>query len=159
MALNFDTSRDSRSYYELSNTALAELAVLRGEGRLAANGALAVETGQRTGRSPKDRFIVRERGTEDLIDWGPINLPVEARVFDALWRRVQSHLAEQDTFVSAVHVGAGSVHYLPVNVTTEYAWHALFAKALFITPGVFNPAGKSTWEVVSAPEFVCDPQA
>ena len=158
MALNFDTSRDSRSYYELSNTALAELAVLRGEGRLAANGALAVETGERTGRSPKDRFIVRERSTEDLIDWGAINLPVEARVFDALWRRVQAHLAERDTFVSAVHVGAGSVHYLPVNVTTEYAWHALFAKALFITPTVFNPAGKPTWEVVSAPEFICDPK-
>ena len=158
MALNFDTSRDSRSYYDLSNTTLAELAVLRGEGRLATNGALAVETGERTGRSPKDRFIVRERSTESQIDWGPINLPVEARVFDTLWRRVQAHLAERDTFVSAVHVGAGSVHYLPINVTTEYAWHALFAKALFIIPEVFNPAGKPTWEVVSAPEFVCEPE-
>ena len=158
MALNLDTSRNSRSYYELSNTALAELAVLRGEGRLAANGALAVETGVRTGRSPNDRFIVAERGTRDLIDWGAINLPVEARVFEALWRRVQGHLADRDTFVSAVHVGAGAVHYLPTNVTTEYAWHALFAKALFITPAAFNPAGKPTWEVVSAPEFVCDPK-
>ena len=158
MALNFDTSRDSRSYYDLSGTTLAELAVLRGEGRLAANGALAVETGERTGRSPKDRFIVRERTTEALIDWGPINLPIEANVFDALWRRVQAHLAKKDTFVSAVHVGAGSVHYLPVNVTTEYAWHALFAKALFITPEIFNPAGKPTWEVVSAPEFICEPK-
>ena len=60
--------------------------------------------------------------------------------------------------MSAVHIGADPVHYLPANVTAEYAWHALFAKALFITPEVFNPARKPTWEVVSAPEFVCDPK-
>ena len=158
MALNFDTGRDSRSYFNLSRAALAELAVVRGEGRFAANGAVAVETGTRTGRSPKDRFIVRHPDTEAQIDWGPINLPVQPRVFDALWRRVQSHLGDRDSFVSAVHVGADPTHYLPVHITAAYAWHALFAKALFITPEVFNPARKPTWEVLSVPEFACDPR-
>ncbi len=158
MALNFDTSRNSGSYFDLSNTALAELAILGGEGRFAANGAIAVETGARTGRSPNDRFIVRDPGTEAHVDWGPINLPVETRVFDTLWRRVQAYLADQETFVSDVHVGADPEHYLPATVTTQYAWHALFARALFIVPDVFNPVRKATWEVVNAPEFVCDPK-
>ena len=157
MALDFDTFRDSRSHFELSSAALAELAVLRGEGCFAANGALAVETGARTGRSPNDRFIVRDAGTEPFIDWGPINLPVEARVFDALWRRVQVHLSDRETFGSMLHVGADAAHYLPIHVTTEYAWHSLFARSLFIVPAVFNPADKPVWEVVNAPEFVCDP--
>ncbi|MYD97884.1 MAG: phosphoenolpyruvate carboxykinase [Gammaproteobacteria bacterium] len=157
MALDFDTFRDSRGHFELSSAALAELAVLRGEGCFAANGAVAVETGARTGRSPLDRFIVRDAGTEPFIDWGSINLPVEARVFDALWRRVQVHLSDRETFGSLLHVGADATHYLPIHVTTEYAWHSLFARSLFIVPPVFNPADKPVWEVANAPEFVCDP--
>jgi len=157
MALDFDTTRDTPTFFDLSNTALAELAVLRGEGCLAANGAIAVETGMRTGRSPKDRFIVRERGTEADIDWGPVNQPVEPHVFEALWQRVAVHMAERETFASSLHVGADPAHYLPIQVTTEYAWHALFARALFIAPDTFNPSGKLLWQVVNAPEFVCDP--
>ena len=160
MALSLDTLRtkNARSYYDLSSAALAELAVLRGEGRFASNGALVVETGKRTGRSPKDRFIVHEPGTAALIDWGAVNQPVRPSVFEALWARVNAHLASRDTFAAALHVGAHADHYLPMHVTAEYAWHALFAKALFITPEAFNPNAKPVWEVVNAPEFVCDPR-
>ena len=134
MALDIDITYQTRTYRDLANATLAELAVLRGEGRFASNGALVVETGNRTGRSPKDRFIVREPGTETQIDWGPVNQPVEKRVFDALWSRVEAYMAERDAFAATLHVGEHPEHYLPINVTTEYAWHALFAKALFITP-------------------------
>ena len=158
MALNVDTSYQTRIYRDLASATLAELAVLRGEGRFAANGALAVETGKRTGRSPKDRFIVREPRTEAGIDWGAVNQPVERRVFDALWRRVAGYMAERDAFAATLHVGADPAHYLPIDVTTEYAWHALFAKALFIAPDDFNPAAKPIWEVVNAPGFVCEPE-
>ncbi len=191
MALHIDTFRSIRrntnTWFDLSNVALAELAVLRGEGCFAANGAVAVETGRRTGRSPKDRFIVREPGTHALIEWGAVNQPVAPAVFEALWQRVQAHLAGKERFVSSLHVGAHPQHYLPIRVTTEYAWHALFAKALFITPESpqrgsamgspsqgesqrgsargnpsqedgFNPRGKAVWQVVNAPQFVCDPQ-
>ncbi len=157
MALDIDLTYQTRTYRDLASATLAELAVLRGEGRFASNGALVVDTGSRTGRSPKDRFIVREPGTEAHIDWGPVNQPVEKRVFDALFSRVEAYLAERDAFATTLHVGADPEHYLPINVTTEYAWHALFAKALFIAPDDFNPARKPLWDVISAPGFVCDP--
>ena len=157
MALDLDSTYRTRTYRDLANATLAELAVLRGEGRFAANGAVVVETGKRTGRSPKDRFIVRDPATEAHIDWGPVNQPMDRRVFDALWARVQTYVAERDAFAAALHVGADARHYLPIDVTTEYAWHALFAKALFITPDEFNPAGKPIWQVVNAPGFVCEP--
>ena len=143
---------------DLGVPALAERAVLRGEGRFASNGALVVRTGKRTGRSPKDRFIVHEPASADLIDWGAINQPVAAPVFEALWQRVRSHLAGRETFGGALHVGAHPRHYLPIRVTTEYAWHALFAKTLFVTPEAFNADRKPVWEVVSAPAFTCVPQ-
>ena len=157
MALNFDNSTEMSTYVDLSSAVLAELAVARGEGEFASNGAIVVTTGKRTGRSQTDRFIVRESETEQLIDWGSINLPVEQSTFDALWERVQLHLADRDTFVNNLHVGEDLSHYLPIRVTAEYAWHALFGRALFISPGVFNPQGKEIWEVVNAPEYVCEP--
>ena len=144
--------------HDLPSAVLAELALLRGEGRLASNGALVVETGKRTGRSPSDRFIVREPGSAAAIDWGDVNQPVEADVFAALASRVEAHLAERSTFVAPFHVGAHPDHYLPVSVTTEYAWHALFAKSLFISPDAYNPQDKPIWTVLDAPSFVCVPE-
>ena len=151
------TSGTTACPLDLSAHALVERAVLRGEGRFASNGAIVVRTGKRTGRSPKDRFIVCESGTADLIDWGSVNQPVAPEVFEALWRRVRSHLAAGDTFGARLHVGAHPRHYQPIRVTTEYAWHALFAKTLFVDPDAFNAAGKPLWEVVSAPTFACVP--
>ena len=158
MALDIDTTSRKQISSELSAAALAELAVLRGEGQFAANGAFVVETGSRTGRSPKDRFLVDEPGTAEAIDWGTVNQPIAGAVFEALWDRVQVHLADRDTFVSHLHVGADPEHYLAIEVTTEYAWHALFGRALFIEPTHYNPHGKELWQVVNAPEFTCDPQ-
>ena len=158
MALQTDTSSKRTLYRDLSTTALAELAILRGEGQFAATGALVVTTGKRTGRSPADRFIVQEPSTSDAIDWGNVNRPVTPDLFDALWNRVHDHLADRDLFVSSVHVGAHADHYLPVEVTTATAWHNLFARLLFINPPQFNPSDKPVWQVVSAPDFVCDPE-
>ncbi len=151
------TNNNTDNHLNLSSADLAEHAILRGEGRFASNGAIVVETGQRTGRSPKDRFIVDEPSTSDAIHWGPINQPISAEVFDNLWDRVQVHMAERETFTSTLHVGADPEHYLPIEVTTEYAWHALFGRALFISPDYYNPHNKELWHVVNAPEFKCDP--
>ena len=157
MAVDIESTRKIDNYKNMSSASLAEQAVLRGEGQFASNGAIVVETGHRTGRSPKDRFIVDEPSTSESIHWGPINQPISPDVFDALWDRVQVHLGEHETYTSNLHVGADPEHYLPIDVTTEYAWHALFGRALFIIPEYYNPHNKEVWQVVNAPTFQCDP--
>ena len=158
MAVDIDSTRRKHVHTGLPLAELAELALLRGEGQFAANGALVVRTGKRTGRSPKDRFIVRDRTTDATVDWGAVNQPIAPEVFDALWNRVKAHLAETETFVSHLHVGADPDHYLPIEVTAEYAWHAMFGRALFIRPERFNPRNKALWQIASAPDFVCVPK-
>jgi phosphoenolpyruvate carboxykinase (ATP) len=145
-------------YIDLPVEKLVEMAVQRGEGKLAANQAFTAETGKRTGRSPKDRFIVREAATENDIDWGAINQPFSADKFHQLWGRAVAYLKERDTFVSHLQVGADPEHYLALEVITEYAWHNLFARQLFIRPDNFYSTGKAPWTILSAPGLITDPQ-
>ncbi len=144
-------------YRDLSAAQLTELAIARGEGSLTDTGALLAVTGQRTGRSPADRFIVDEPSSSDAIDWGSVNRPIAGDLFDALWERVGEHLAATDRFVSRLHVGQDSEHYIPVKVTTETAWHQLFARNMFIRTDKYNGAGKEEWKILHAANFVCDP--
>lgn len=141
-----------------STAQLVEFALARGEGVLTANGALVAKTGERTGRSPNDRFIVKEASSENEIDWGSVNKPFAMDDFNALWERVSHYLSDKETFVSELEVGADPQHYQPINVTTETAWHQLFARNLFIVPEQFNAANKPVWQIMNAPGFECDPE-
>ncbi len=149
----------SKIFENLSVDELISESLQRGEGELAANGALLVKTGKRTGRSPLDRFIVSDASTKDSVDWGEVNRPFESEAFDKLWSKVETYLDSKDSFVSSLHVGEHSEHYVPVNIRTEWAWHNLFGKQMFIRPIEFNPNNKEAWQILSAPEFVCDPEA
>ena len=113
---------------EISLNELVDIAIERGEGSLAANGALVVHTGHRTSRHPMDRFIVEEPSSREEIAWGEINQPFDPEQFDALWKRVKTYLGEQQYYVTELHVGAGLEYYLPIKATTETAWHSLFAR-------------------------------
>lgn len=148
----------SSELVDLTSAELVEHALQRKEGVLAANGALVVETGKRTGRSPSDRFVVRESATEDQIDWGDINRPFDADKFDALWERVDAHMRAKPFFTSHLQVGADEDHALPMQVRTETAWQHIFARNMFIRPEVWNPQDKPVWQVMNVPSFVCDPE-
>ena len=144
-------------YENLSVEELIDAALERNEGEIASNGALLVKTGKRTGRSPLDRFIVEDESTQNSVDWGDVNKPFDSEAFINLWQKVEGYLNERDTFVSSLHVGEHSDYYVPVKIRTEWAWHNLFGKQMFIRPDKFNPNNKDSWEIMSAPQFVCDP--
>ena len=142
----------------MSTDQLIDAAVANKEGIIASNGAFSTTTGDRSSRSPEDRFIVKEAHTEDLIEWGEVNRPFDIEKFNSLWDKVESYLAKKSSYISDVHVGAHPEHYLPVQVTTETAWHSLFARLIFISPDNFNPLNKIKWEILSAANYECIPE-
>ncbi len=138
---------------------LVESALLRGEGRLAANGAFVATTGQRTGRSPRDKFIVDDEATHDLVDWGRVNQPFAPDRFEALLKRVIEHMRERDLFVQDLHSGADPDYRLSIRVIAEYAWHALFVRQLFVRPQAAElKAHELDFTVIAAPEFEAVPE-
>ena len=153
-----DDNSSTSIVYELTNDELIQKAVDNNEGVIADNGAFSTATGARTGRSPNDRFIVKESTTSDLIDWGEVNKPFDEVKFDVLWDKVERYMAEKDRYTSKVHVGSHEDHYLPVNVTTETAWHSLFSRLIFVVPEQYNSSNKKEWQILSASNFVCNPE-
>ncbi len=139
-------------YRNQSVARLYEHALRRLEGRLAASGQLAVETGKHTGRSPNDKFFVREPGSEMHIDWS-VNKAIDANVFDALLARVGAYLGGRDVFSLDCYVGADPRYRLPVRIITEFAWHSLFSRDLFIETADHDSSTGSGETESFAPQF------
>ncbi|HYI74278.1 MAG TPA: phosphoenolpyruvate carboxykinase (ATP) [Gaiellaceae bacterium] len=121
-------------HWHPTTSQLYEHALARGEAKLAEGGALVVDTGVHTGRSPKDKFVVREPGSESRIAWGDVNAEISEENFEGLRDKVAARLGEGDVYVIDAFAGADPAHRLAVRVITESPWHALFAKTLFIDP-------------------------
>jgi phosphoenolpyruvate carboxykinase (ATP) len=143
--------------YNLAPASLIEAALARREARLTAHGALSAETGRHTGRSPKDKHIVRDARTDATV-WWDNNRAMSAAHFDQLYADFRAHLANRDLFVQDLIGGADPAHSLNVRVITEFAWHSLFIRNLLIRPDgdalqSFVPA----MTIIDLPSFKADP--
>jgi phosphoenolpyruvate carboxykinase (ATP) len=138
---------------------LVETALLRGEAKLAANGALVAVTGARTGRSPKDKFTVDDAVTHELVDWGKVNKPFPPEKFEALLDRVTEYLSGRELFAQDLFCGADPEYRMPIRVISEYAWHSLFVRQLFVRPEAAELEGhEPEFTVIAAPEFQAVPE-
>ncbi len=150
---------EGRVYWQPTTALLYTHALAHGEALLAEGGALVVDTGRFTGRSPRDKFVVREPGSEERIWWGKVNQPLAEEHFDGLREKVVSHLDEQDVYVVDAFAGADTAHRIAVRVVTDRPYHALYAKTMFIEPTAdelddFEPEAL----VLHAPEVEADPE-
>ncbi len=146
-------------YWNLSTPLLYEEAIRRREARLAHLGPLVVRTGQHTGRSPNDKFIVKEPSSIDKVWWGKVNKAIAPEQFEILKKRMLAYLQGKDLFVQDCFAGADTQYRLPIRVITETAWHSLFARDMFIqaTPEE-RATHKPEFIVINAPNFHADPE-
>ena len=140
--------------------ALYEETIRLRTGRIGSGGALVVDTTPYTGRSPKDKFVVRDATTESQVAWGKVNQPFEPAKFDALFERVRNHLAARELWIQDLRGGADPKQELPIRLVTESPWHALFARNLFlrVVGADALAAHKPAFHVLHAPSFLADPQ-
>ncbi|SFA91949.1 phosphoenolpyruvate carboxykinase (ATP) [Lentibacillus halodurans] len=138
---------------------LVEKILSRNEGVLSATGAVCATTGKYTGRSPNDKYIVRDDACEQLIDWGDVNQSIDEASFDKLLKKVTAYLHDKDElFHFRGFAGSDPNHRLPIEVFNEYAWHNLFARQLFINPTDEElKAHQSEFTVISAPTYKANP--
>lgn len=144
--------------YQLSSEELHNITLQKGQGKVASSGAIAVNTGEFTGRSPKDRFIVKDDVTEDKIWWGDINIPFPTDKFDRLYDKVTDYLSSKEVFVRDSYACADPAYKLNIRVITETPWSNMFAHNMFLRPEEseldgFNPE----WLIVNAPGFMAVP--
>ena len=147
----------SPDHHDLAPSLLIEHTIGRGEGRLADAGALVVETGVHTGRSPEDKFVVRHGELADEIWWGSVNQPMSPDDFARLHADVVDYLASKDRYLMDLSAGADPEFNLPVRVITESAWSALFARNLFLPGHGDGEAAGGGWTVLHAPRLQADP--
>src|SRR5262245_56719959 len=149
--------RTDRVKWNLSAAALYEEAISRKEGVLAADGPLVCRTGQHTGRSPNDKFVVNEPSSEANVWWGKVNRPITAAQFDALHQDLVASLAGKELFVLDCYAGADPSYRLPVRVINEFAWHNLFCRNLFIDDPAAAAEAAPQFTIIDSPSFKADP--
>ncbi|ASU36110.1 phosphoenolpyruvate carboxykinase (ATP) [Mucilaginibacter xinganensis] len=145
-------------FYQLNTAELVGAALKRNEGVLADTGALAIDTGEFTGRSPKDRFIVEDDITRDTVWWGKVNFKFDAEKFDALLQKVTGYLSQGEIFVRDCCACANEKYYIDIRVVTETAYQNLFAHHLFLRPEVPDATLVPGWTIIAAPGFKADPE-
>ncbi len=144
-------------HYNLLEPALIEAAIRRGEGHLGLGGTFLVSTGAKTGRSPKDKFVVATPSVQDTI-WWENNPPMQSDAFDRLHDDMLAHMQGKEYFVQDLYAGADPEQRLDVRVISELAWHNLFIRHLLRRPAVDELAGfTADWTIINCPSFKADP--
>jgi len=140
---------------------LIDLAVARGEGFLSAHGALVTETGERTGRSPNDKFIVDEDTTNQDVNWGDVNISTDLATFERMKTQVINYLSTQESlFVQDLYCGAEESEALPIRVINQNAWHNAFARNMFVRPSTEQlEEHQPQFTVYHAPHFEAEDEA
>jgi phosphoenolpyruvate carboxykinase (ATP) len=149
----------SVAHLNLSTEALIEKALERGEGKLTDSGALAADTGEFTGRSPKDKFSVCDELTEDVVWWGDVNFKISTTHFDGLLQKVMNHYEGKELFIRNAYACANPKYQLNIKVVNETAYQNLFAKNLFLRPTQEEIENAETeWIILAAPSFTASPE-
>jgi phosphoenolpyruvate carboxykinase (ATP) len=150
--------KPSKAYWNLSPKELTKISLEKKMGVLTNNGTLAVNTGEFTGRAPKDRFVVEDNITRNTVWWGNVNIKFDEAKFDQLYNKVVNYLSEKEVFVRDSYVCADPQYKLTLRSITEYAWSSIFAYNMFLRPTEneiksWNPE----WTIIQAPGFKADP--
>ncbi len=158
-ATNLPIAAQARDvYWNLGRSELVAWAIKRGEGQLSAQGALVAQTGEYTGRSPKDKFTVRDALTEAKVDWSAVNQPMSLEAYDRLEALMLEGARDQSLFVQDLRAGADDGLDIKVRVVTQFAWHSLFAQNMFIRPSAEDRAvTEPDWTVIDLPHVTADP--
>src|SRR3954462_11478943 len=142
--------RVRKANWNLPGPVLFEEAVRRGEGKVAAGGALSVATGKHTGRAANDKFLVRNAPTDKSAWWGKVKKPFEQEKFDRVFEKMKKFLEDKEVFVLDAFVGTHPEHRIPVRVITQHAWHNLFIRTMLL------PAKPGEYANVSDPFTIID---
>lgn len=144
--------------WNLSPDELINKTIELGQGELNSTGALSVNTGKFTGRSPKDKFTVKDAITENSVDWGNINIPISSEVFDKLYDKVCAYLEGKEVWVRDSYACADPEHRLNIRVVNETPWANLFCYDLFLRPTEDElNTQEPDWLILQAPSFEADP--
>ena len=152
--------RAKHVHYQLSPETLIEQTLKYRQGVLSDTGALVVSTGEFTGRSPRDRFIVKDALTENTVHWNQFNIPIDSKYFDILYRKVCTYLQDKPIWVRDCIACAEHEYATPVCVVNETPWANLFCYNMFIRPDEHHVAANhaSRWTIIQAPGFFANPE-
>jgi phosphoenolpyruvate carboxykinase (ATP) len=151
--------KNANVHYQLTPDELHDMTIRLGQGVESSTGALAINTGEFTGRSPQDRFIVKDDITADKVWWGKVNLAFEPAKFNALYDKMADYLSNKEIYVRDSYVCSDKNYRMNVRVVTETPWSNLFCYNMFLRPEMseldnFQPE----WHVICAPGFKADPE-
>ncbi|HET7898569.1 MAG TPA: phosphoenolpyruvate carboxykinase (ATP), partial [Flavisolibacter sp.] len=147
-------------HYQSAPDELVQDTLRLGEGRLTSTGALAIQTGEFTGRSPKDKFTVKDEMTEDTVYWNNFNLPIDEKYFHVVHQKMMDYLnGRKELWIRDCYACADPRYRLNIRVVTEKPWISLFAHNMFLRPTEeeledFRPE----WHIISAPDLLLDPE-